>query len=82
VSAELQSQTSVTLLGRHELDPAVAVLVVGPGDERSDPLTGLIFGGGCFAGKSGRSFTVLNSASEYGLSLLMRGLAKDLSTPG
>jgi hypothetical protein len=42
--------TIVTLLGRHEFDAAVAVLVVVPVDERYDPLTSLLFGGKGLAG--------------------------------
>ena len=44
VAANLDGLTAVTLLSRHELDAAVAVLVVLPVDERDDPLTGLLFG--------------------------------------
>jgi hypothetical protein len=50
VAADLHGLTFVTLLGCHEFDPAVAVLVVVPIDELGDPLTGLIFGGEGFAG--------------------------------
>lgn len=45
VPADLRSLTIVTLLGRHEFDPAVPVPMVVPVDERGDPLTGLLFGG-------------------------------------
>lgn len=41
----LHSLAIVTLLGRHEFDPAVAVLVVVPIDERGHPPTSLLFGG-------------------------------------
>ena len=50
VPADLRSLTIVTLLGRHELDAAVPVPVVVPVDERSDLLTGLLFGGKGLAG--------------------------------
>ena len=50
MAANLAGLTAVTLLRRDELDAAVAVLVVVPGDERGHPLTGLIFGGEGFAG--------------------------------
>ena len=45
MAADLHGQAIVTLLGRHELDAAVAVLVVVPADELGDPLTRLFFGG-------------------------------------
>ncbi len=45
MAADLHCLAIVTLLGRHEFDAAVAVLVVVPVDERSDPLTSLLFGG-------------------------------------
>ncbi len=45
VAADLYGLTAVTLLGRHEFDAAVAVLVVVPVDERCHPLTGLILAG-------------------------------------
>ncbi len=44
VEADLHSLAIVTLLVRHDFDPAVPALVVLPVDERSDPLTGLPFG--------------------------------------
>ena len=44
MAADLHSLAIVTLLGRHEFDAAVAVLVVVPIDERGHPLTGLPFG--------------------------------------
>ena len=50
VPADLRSLTMVTLLGRHEFDAAVAVLVVVPIDERGHPLTSLLFGGKWLAG--------------------------------
>ncbi len=50
MAADLKRITVVALVRCHELDPAVAVLVVVPGDERGDPLTGLLFGGKGFAG--------------------------------
>ena len=87
--ADLNRITVVTLNRRHELDPAVAVLVVVPIDERGHPLTSLLFGGKWLAGvirpilTAPRDFvyTVLNSDSEYGLSFDTRGLEKDLRTP-
>ena len=45
VEADLHGLAIVTLLRRHELDPAVAVLVVVPVDELGDPLTGLVLAG-------------------------------------
>lgn len=45
MAADLHSLAIVTLLGRHEFDAAVAVLVVVPVDELGDPLTRLFFGG-------------------------------------
>jgi hypothetical protein len=45
VVADLHSLAIVTLLGRHEFDAAVAVLVVVPVDELGDPLTRLFLGG-------------------------------------
>lgn len=45
VPADLRSLTIVTLMGRHEFDPAVAVLVVVPVDKLGYPLTGLLLGG-------------------------------------
>ena len=50
--ADLRSLTIVTLLGRHEFDPAVAVLVVVPVDEHGDPLTGLLFRSKGLAGRA------------------------------
>ena len=50
MAADLNRITVVTLDGRHELDAAVAVLVVVPVDERRHPLTGLVFGGKWLAG--------------------------------
>jgi len=50
VAADLHGLAIVTLLGRHEFDAAVAVLVVVPDDERRHPLTGLVFGGKWLAG--------------------------------
>ena len=50
MAADLNRITVVTLDGRHELDAAVAVLVVVPVDERHHPLTGLVFGGKWLAG--------------------------------
>ena len=50
VATDLNRITVVTLDGRHELDAAVAVLVVVPIDERRHPLTGLVFGGKWLAG--------------------------------
>ena len=50
VVADLNRITVVTLNRRHELDPAVAVLVVVPIDELGDPLAGLVFGGKWLAG--------------------------------
>ena len=44
MAADLYSLAIVTLLGRHEFDAAVAVLVVVPNDERGYPLTSLLFG--------------------------------------
>jgi len=72
VPADLHGLAIVTLLGRHEFDAAVAVLVVVPVDELGDPLTRLFFGGKWFAGvirsilSAPRDFvyTVLNSDSE------------------
>ena len=43
-------RSAVPLNGCHEFDPAVAVPVVVPVDERSDPLTGLLLGGKGLAG--------------------------------
>ncbi len=45
VPADLRSLAIVTLLRRHELDPALPMPMVIPVDERSDPLTGLPFAG-------------------------------------
>jgi hypothetical protein len=56
VTANLDGLTGVTLLRRHELDAAVAVLVVLPVDERGDPLTGLLFGCKWLAGVIGPIF--------------------------
>lgn len=50
VTADLHGLALVTLLGRHEFDAAVAVLVVVPVDELGDPLTRLVFGGKWLAG--------------------------------
>ena len=50
VPADLRSLTIVTMLRRHEFDPAVPVPMVVPVDERSDPFTGLPFGGKGLAG--------------------------------
>ena len=50
MAADLHSLAIVTLLGRHEFDAAVAVLVVVPVDEHGDPLTGLLFGSKGLAG--------------------------------
>ena len=89
MAADLHGLTAVTLLRRYELDTAVAVLVVVPVDKRRHPLTGLVFAGERLT-RLIRSiptatldcvYTVLNRDSEYGLSLLTRGLENDLSTP-
>ena len=45
VPTNFQGLTTVTLVGRHELDAAVAVLVVVPVDKRRHPLTGLELAG-------------------------------------
>jgi len=45
MTADLHSLAIVTLLGHHEFDAAVAMLVLVPVDERRHPLTGLVFGG-------------------------------------
>jgi hypothetical protein len=50
MAADLHSLATVTLLGRHEFDPAVPVPMVVPVDECSDPLTGLLFAGKGLAG--------------------------------
>ena len=50
MAADLHSLTIVTLMGRHEFDPAVTMPVVVPVDERGDPLTGLPFRGKGLAG--------------------------------
>ena len=50
LAADFNRITVVTLDGRHEFDPAVAVLVVVPVDERGHPLTGLVFRGKWLAG--------------------------------
>ena len=49
VPADLFCLTIMTLLRRHEFDPAVPVPMVVPVDERSDPFTGLPFGDKGFA---------------------------------
>jgi len=48
MAADLHGLANVTLLERHEFDPAVAVVV--PIDELGDPLTGLVFGAKWLAG--------------------------------
>ena len=50
MAADLNRITVVALVRCHELDAAVAMLVVVPGDERSHPMTGLPFGGKWLAG--------------------------------
>ena len=50
VPADLRSLAIVTLLRRHEFDPAVTVPMVVPVDKCSNPLTGLLFGGKGLAG--------------------------------
>ena len=50
IPADLNGVSAVTLLRRHELDAAVPVPMVVPVDERSDPFTGLLFGGKGLAG--------------------------------
>jgi hypothetical protein len=50
VATDLHGLAIVTLLGCHEFDPAVAVLLVVPIDELGDPLTGLVFGGKWLSG--------------------------------
>ena len=50
VPADLRSLAIVTLLRRHEFDPAVPVPMVVPVDKCSNPLTGLLFGGKGLAG--------------------------------
>ena len=47
---DLHGMAAVTLLSRHELDPAVPVPIIVPVDKRSGPLTGLTFGGKRLAG--------------------------------
>jgi len=44
VAAYLHGLAIVTLLGRHEFDPAVPVPVVVAAHELTDPLTGLLVG--------------------------------------
>lgn len=87
VRPNFQGLTTVTLLGRHELDAAVAVLLVVPVEGRCHPLTCLVFRGKCFAGlirpilSAPQDFLhiVLQRDSKYGLSLDTPGLEKDLS---
>ena len=50
VTTDLDGLTAVALMGRHEFDATVAVLVVVPVDELGDPLTRLFFGGKWLAG--------------------------------
>ena len=50
VPTNTQGLTTVTLVGRQELDAAVPVLVVVPVYEPGHPLTGLVFRGKYFAG--------------------------------
>ncbi len=50
LAADLNRIPVVTLDGRHEFDPAVAVLVVVPVDAFADPLTGLVFRGKWLSG--------------------------------
>ena len=50
MAADLNRIIVVALVRCREPDAAVAVLVGIPGDERGDPLTGLVFGGKGFAG--------------------------------
>ena len=45
VTADLHGLAIVTLLRRHEFDPAVSVPMVVPVDKCSYPFTGLSFGG-------------------------------------
>ena len=45
MTADLYGLTTVTLDGRHELDPAMAVPMVVPVAECGDPLTGLFLTG-------------------------------------
>ncbi len=45
VAADIHGMTAVKLLGCHEFEAAVAVLVVVPVDELGDPLTGLVSSG-------------------------------------
>ena len=45
IAADPYGLATATLVGRHEFDAAVAVLVVVPVDERRHPLRGLVFGG-------------------------------------
>lgn len=45
MAADLHCLATVTLLGRHEFEPAVPVPMVVPVDECSYPLTGLLLGG-------------------------------------
>jgi len=50
MAADLHSLATVTLLGRHEFDPAVPVPMVVSVVECSNPLTGLLVGGKGLAG--------------------------------
>ena len=45
MSTDLDSLTAMALMGRHELDAAVAVPMVVPVDKRRDPLAGLVLAG-------------------------------------
>ncbi len=71
VAADPYGLATVTLVGRHEFDAAVAVLMVVPVDERRHPLTGLVFGGKWLTGvissilsaPRDSVYTVLNSDS-------------------
>jgi hypothetical protein len=89
VLADLHCLTAVTLIGCDELDAAVPVPVVVPADKRRHPLTGLVLAGewltrvirSVLTAPRDFVYTVLNRDSEYGLSLLTRGLENDLSTP-
>lgn len=73
VAADVYGLTAVTLLGPHDFDSAVSVLMVVPVDQLGDPLTDLVSVGNWLAAKPGRYFTVLNSDSKYGSSLDSRG---------
>jgi len=73
--------STVSMMGRHEFDVAVAVPLVVPIHKCSYPFACFVLAGKVPAGVVVAVFDRRKRDSEYGLSLDPLGLEKDLSTP-